>query len=95
MKFCPKCGGIMLPREEGEKKYLVCMKCGHKIELEVEDKEKYKLSYKVGSEKKVVTAKASQAARGGITPEEREMLQEYYEILLEELAEEESESSVD
>lgn len=95
MKFCPKCGGIMLPREEDEKKYLVCMKCSYRMELEIEDKNKYKLSYEVSSEKKVVTAKASQAARGGITPEEREMLQEYYEILLEELAEEESESSTD
>lgn len=85
----------MLPREENEKKYLVCMKCGYKIGLDVEDKNKYKLSYEVSSDKKVVTAKASQAARGGMTPEEREMLQEYYEILLEELAEEESESTAD
>lgn len=33
MKFCPKCGGIMV--KEGE--YLVCKKCGYKEKIEEEN----------------------------------------------------------
>tara|TARA_Y100000310_G_scaffold295945_1_gene327768 strand:+ start:2809 stop:3126 length:318 start_codon:yes stop_codon:yes gene_type:complete len=28
MLFCPKCGSIMSPKEEGKKTYLICS-CGH------------------------------------------------------------------
>ena len=34
MLFCPKCGGIMLPKQEKNKKVMVCSKCGTKHHLE-------------------------------------------------------------
>ncbi len=39
--FCKKCGSIMIPRKEGEKTILQCLKCGYKETAEaVELKEK-------------------------------------------------------
>ncbi len=38
MKFCPKCGTIMVPRREGGKAILHCPRCGYKIEAQ-SDKE--------------------------------------------------------
>lgn len=35
MLFCPECGGIMMPKEEGRKTLLVC-RCGH-VQVEKED----------------------------------------------------------
>ncbi|RLG77952.1 MAG: transcription factor S [Thermoprotei archaeon] len=29
MYFCPRCGGMMLPRRSGGKSVLVCTKCGY------------------------------------------------------------------
>lgn len=29
MRFCPKCGGLMLPKKEGEQPILVCGSCGY------------------------------------------------------------------
>jgi len=28
MEFCPKCGGLMIPRRSGDKVILVCISCG-------------------------------------------------------------------
>lgn len=30
MQFCPKCGGLLLPKEAGKKANLFCGKCGYK-----------------------------------------------------------------
>ena len=30
MQFCPKCGGILIPKKEGKKIIAVCPKCGYK-----------------------------------------------------------------
>ncbi len=32
MEFCPKCGSVMKPEKKGSKIYLVCPRCGYKIE---------------------------------------------------------------
>lgn len=45
MEFCPKCGGMLVPKKEGEELKLVCSKCGHAIEKI--DAERYKLVRKV------------------------------------------------
>lgn len=31
MRFCPKCGSIMVPKKEGGKTVLVCPRCGYKL----------------------------------------------------------------
>jgi DNA-directed RNA polymerase subunit M len=38
VKFCPKCGSIMIPRKEGGKSIWICPKCGYKEEATNEDK---------------------------------------------------------
>ena len=30
MQFCPKCGGILLPKKEGNNTIMKCMKCNYK-----------------------------------------------------------------
>ncbi len=93
VKFCPKCGGLMLPVKEGGKAYLKCTKCGYKLSIDRKSLEKYKISYEIEQEKRVVTAKATKGVKRTLTPEEREMLQEYYEVFLESFEAEESGSS--
>ena len=33
MKFCPKCGAIMVPRRENGKIILVCPRCGYRLKV--------------------------------------------------------------
>ncbi len=33
MKFCPKCGGLMVPKDLGDRTVLVCIKCSNTIEV--------------------------------------------------------------
>jgi DNA-directed RNA polymerase subunit M len=92
VKFCPRCGGPMMPvRKDGEV-FFKCSKCGYEVKATKKDLEKYGMKYQVESSKRVATARATESKASGLTPEEREMLQEYYEIFLEEFAAEEGES---
>ncbi|MEM1700272.1 MAG: DNA-directed RNA polymerase subunit M, partial [Desulfurococcaceae archaeon] len=91
VRFCPRCGSIMYPFKKGDEVLLKCTKCG--FETKAGDKEKYSMKYQVGSSKRTVTAKVSEAKESKITPEEREMLREYYEIFLEEFERSEFEES--
>lgn len=34
MKTCAQCGAMLLPKKDGEKKILLCMRCGTKIEAD-------------------------------------------------------------
>lgn len=89
VKFCPRCGSIMVPVKKESKVVLKCNKCG----FETSEKEKkYGLTYQVESTKRVATAVASEAKERKLTPEEREMLNEYYEIFLEEFEREPEET---
>ncbi|MCD6188576.1 MAG: transcription factor S, partial [Thermococcus sp.] len=45
MKFCPKCGSIMLP--DKKKGVFVCRKCGYEEPLDPEVANKYKITQKV------------------------------------------------
>ncbi len=42
MKFCPKCGGIMVPRKAGDEIMLVCIRCKYTMPLSQHDMEKYR-----------------------------------------------------
>ena len=92
MKFCPQCHNLMVPVRKGEKYILKCRVCGY--EKDILKQAGYILRHQVESEKHVKTGKISE---GKVKParkeEEREMLQEYYEIFLETFTEEESGSS--
>ncbi|NAZ27552.1 MAG: DNA-directed RNA polymerase subunit M [Thermogladius sp.] len=95
VKFCPRCGAAMFPlkkKEGGEEYYVLkCPRCGYEEKASKKDLEAYGLKYVVDSSKRTITAKATEARESSLSPDEREMLQEYYEVLLESMKEEESE----
>ncbi|MCD6358198.1 MAG: transcription factor S [Thermoproteales archaeon] len=45
MEYCPKCGGLMLPRRRGGATILKCVRCGY--EKEVENPEAYRIRREV------------------------------------------------
>ncbi|MCD6300810.1 MAG: DNA-directed RNA polymerase subunit M [Staphylothermus sp.] len=89
VRFCPRCGGPMLPVKKDSEVYLRCTRCGFEVKVDKKAAEAYRLKYQVGNEKRVRTSKATIAKRLALSPEEREMLQEYYEVFLEAFQEEE------
>jgi len=74
VKFCPRCGGPMMPTKKNGEVFFKCNKCGYEVKATKKDLEKYGMKYQVESSKRVVTAKATESKASGLTPEEREML---------------------
>ncbi len=88
MKFCPKCGNLMVPIRRNEKTILKCRVCGY--EEEVKTSVDYKLTHSIEENKRVITSRVSEGAGKPLRrEEEREILQEYYEVFLETFSEEE------
>ncbi|MEK6830012.1 MAG: hypothetical protein AABY15_07895 [Nanoarchaeota archaeon] len=49
LKFCPKCGNLLIPRREGEKFFTECEKCGFSKEVKgLKIKEKFEPKKKIG-----------------------------------------------
>ena len=46
MKFCPKCGSLMMPRRESDRTLLACMRCGH-VENAPDTPQSYSLTTRV------------------------------------------------
>lgn len=90
VKFCPRCGGPLVPVKKDGEVVLKCNRCGY--EEKTKKGGKYGVKYQVEASKRVVTAQATEARESKLTPEDREMLREYYEVFLEELEQEEVES---
>jgi DNA-directed RNA polymerase subunit M len=92
VKFCPKCGGVMVPVKKGKKVVLKCTKCGYEMSIGRKEKEKYVLKEKISEKERLkTTSLVSQPSRFGLSEEEKEqMLEDYYEIALELMQEEES-----
>lgn len=91
VRFCPRCGAPMIPhKNEDGSTTLECNRCGYKVVVN-KSPEDYRIRYHVGADKKIRTSKAVEARKTAMSPEEREMLREYYEIFLESLQEESSE----
>ncbi|MEM3142594.1 MAG: DNA-directed RNA polymerase subunit M [Zestosphaera sp.] len=89
MKFCPKCGTMLIPVREEDKTYLVCSRCGYKEPLK--EGSKYKLESKTRTESKVKTTPVV-SSEGETLRKSEELEQEkenYYEIFLELMSEEE------
>lgn len=53
MKFCPKCGTMLMPQEKGENTWLVCPNCESYQRLKEEEDYKIKEERSKGEEKKV------------------------------------------
>ena len=87
MKFCPKCGGIMVPvRKDGEI-VLKCQKCGYEMPATEEDLKKYRVRSK-GGEKVLTTKVISKVEQAGMNKEELEQAkEEFYELVLDQLGE--------
>jgi len=81
----------MTPIREGNTVYLKCSKCGYKVKSQ--GYKKYNIKQQVEPSKRVLTAVAGEARESGLSPEEREMLREYYEVFLEEFERSEGEES--
>ena len=89
MRFCPKCGGIMLPVKEGGKVLLRCQKCGYTMVPDEKELATYKSVSKPDEKAKVITTKVvSKARRVKASKEELEQAREdYYEFVLEQIGE--------
>jgi DNA-directed RNA polymerase subunit M len=79
----------MVPVRREGKMIMKCNKCGYEVEAKSVESRKYSVTYQVEANKRVATAVASEARERKLSPEEREMLSEYYEIFLEEFEREE------
>jgi len=90
MRFCPKCGGLMMPVKKGSATVLKCTKCGY--ELSGANVGDYKIGVEVSREAHVHTT--SLVSEGRARHRSREEIEqekeEYYrELFLELLKEEE------
>ncbi len=89
MKFCPKCGTMMVPVRKGNKVVLKCPKCGYEEELKGKAKD-YKIEIKETSQKVKTTSIVSEKKGKGRGKEELEQEKEdYYEVFLDLMSQEE------
>ena len=91
MKFCPKCGTMLVPLRKGKKLVLKCPSCGYE-EKPKKTSNDYKIEVKTESSRKVKTtsiiseATITQLKKGEELEQEKE---EFYEVFLELMSEEE------
>ena len=86
MEFCPNCGSVLIPAKKNGKTVLKCRKCGY--EKAVGEKG-YKTIEKVSEEKKTRVDILEVPVSKKRAEEEKEFVQEYYEIFLESYGESE------
>ena len=90
MKFCPKCGHLLVPKKIGNKVYLVCTACNYRRSA---GREKIAIVSNIPSNKRHKIGVIEKGSRREISKEERESYQEeYYSVFLDTYAEEYEES---
>jgi len=89
LKFCPKCGGIMVPRRKDGGLVLACMRCGYEMKADKKALESYAGTSKAEQKARVKTSEVSTgASKGKSLREELEQAREdYYELVLDQLGE--------
>jgi len=89
LKFCPKCGAMMVPVKKDDDTILRCHVCGYEERASKETLEKYKSVAKPDKKAKVVsTGMVSKASKAGGAKEEIEQAKDdYYELVLEQMGE--------
>ncbi len=92
MKFCPRCGKLMVPRREKNKIVLICPQCKNTIEVTHSVEVGYRVKHEVEEEKRTKMAVVTGAERK-LTEEERQLLEDYYKVFLETYMEAEETSS--
>ena len=70
MKFCEKCGALMLPAKTDDEKVLKCRECGHEIPLETDG---YKVEFRVqhSPREKIVIVEEESQKREEMSGDER------------------------
>ncbi len=88
VRFCPKCGSIMVLVKREEARLLKCSRCGYEIGMTKEEEQMYTSTVK--REQKVLTTKII-AKKRGLDTKRREELEQakdsYYEIVLDQMGE--------
>jgi len=87
-RICPRCGGVLVPVKKDGEIILKCPKCGY--EETSNNKKGYEYRIQIDDSKRIITSQPTEMKETKITPEERDLLNEYYDILLEELEKEET-----
>ncbi len=88
MKFCPKCGGAMVPRVEAGKRYLLCVRCKYREEVGSEDVKTHYKGVEKTREKVLTTKTVSRLQSRKLSKEELESIkEEYYEFVLDQMGE--------
>ncbi len=100
MKFCPRCGGLMIPAgREGDKVVLRCTRCGYTEAISIQEAQA--LGYRIATEtppeeRTITTMKVAEGKRRSPKSlEEWEQEREEYREILQELLQEEIEGSED
>ncbi|MCD6324063.1 MAG: DNA-directed RNA polymerase subunit M [Desulfurococcales archaeon] len=89
MRFCPKCGTMMVPVRKGKKTVLKCPKCGYEEVLNTNNRD-YKIEIKETAQKVRTTSVVSEGEEKKRTKEELEQeKEEFYEVFLDLMSEEE------
>ena len=89
MKFCPKCGGVMMPAKRGEEVGVKCLRCGYEITASKDVVEKYKSVSKPDTRMKVISTKTVSRRKGvmGSREELEQAKDAYYELVLDQMGE--------
>ncbi len=92
MKFCPKCGSMLLPEKRGGKLILRCPECGYEEVVGSSDTKEYRIEVKSSNSTKVkTTSVVSEESSSKLSEEELEQeKEEFYEVFLDLMSEEES-----
>jgi|Deesub1362B_J571_1020462.scaffolds.fasta_scaffold49371_1 DNA-directed RNA polymerase subunit M len=90
MKFCPKCGTLLVPSKKGKKSTLKCPKCGYEERIKRAAKSEYKLSVKADTNLKVKTTSLVSEKKEVLRKKEEieQEKEEFYEVLLDLMKEE-------
>ncbi len=92
MKFCPKCGNIMVPVERKKTKVVLkCKACGYTLSVPLKEAKGYVMREPVSKKARVITtSKVSEPAKALRRAEEKEHeIDTYYEVVLDLMQEEE------
>ncbi len=92
MKFCPKCGSMMLPEKQGRKLVLRCPACGYEEVIKSSETKEYNIEVRSRNAEKVkTTSVVSEGGSSRLKEEELEQeKEEFYEVFLDLMSEEES-----
>jgi DNA-directed RNA polymerase subunit M len=88
VRFCPKCGSIMMMVKIEEKRLLRCSRCGY--EMEITEREARMYTSTIKGEPKVLTTKAISRKRQLVVGRQEELEQAkdaYYEVVLDQMGE--------